>query len=93
MKPTIAPDSFADLCEAIRRSPLPLEAIAAEAGVNGAILYCWLAGKVTSPRVRTMEKVARALDRRIIYKHGPEPRRILAPPPTSRARMALWRVR
>ena len=29
MKPTIDPDFFADLCEAIRGSPLPLEAIAA----------------------------------------------------------------
>ena len=89
MKPTIDPDFFADLCEAIRGSPLPLEAIAAEAGVSGAILYCRLAGKVTSPRIRTMEKVAKALDRRIIYKHGSEPRWILAPPPTPRTRMAL----
>jgi hypothetical protein len=61
--------------------------------VGGAILYCWRAGKVTSPRIRTMEKVAKALDRRIIYKHGPEARRILALPPTPRARMALSRLR
>jgi DNA-binding phage protein len=93
MKTTIDADLFADLCEAIRRSPLPLEAIAAEAGVSGAILYCWLTGKVTSPRIRTMEKVAKALDRRIVHQHGPEPRRILSPPPTPRARMALWRLR
>lgn len=80
-----------DLLKAIMRSPLGMDAIAELSGVHLNTLYYWQIGRTRSPRIDTMEKVARAIGMR--FELTADYRRIKLVPERPRLPAArLWAV-
>jgi len=89
-------DGFADLKREIVRSPMSVETIAARAGVAPSTIYFWLRGATRNPSVDAMDKVARALGKKITFVDGAfalEPLMTVRETQRARARTALWRFR
>lgn len=61
---------FEQVCDAIKHSPYSVEQIAEGAHTSSGLLYAWLAGRVKSPRITTLERVADVLDYSIVLKRG-----------------------
>lgn len=80
-----------DMCEAIRRSRLSVETIAARAGVSALTIRLWLTDRTQNPKADTLDKVCRALGLRLAFGDG---RFVSAspPPPAARPRprLAVW---
>lgn len=65
--------------------------IAARANVHRMTLHYWLNGKIKNPYAPTIEKVARALGKRLTLVDGELHLGELAPPPPPRTRRhAVW---
>jgi len=54
----------------IRRSPLSIYTIAAKCGVHDITIRYWLSGRTKNPRNDTLEKVARAIGKRLELSDG-----------------------
>ena len=54
----------------IRRSPLSIYTIAAKSGVHDVTIRYWLSDRTKNPRNDTLEKVARAIGKRLELSHG-----------------------
>jgi hypothetical protein len=73
----------------IRRSPLSIYMIAAKSGVHHITIRYWLSGRTENPRNDMLERVARAIGKRLELSNGPlglEPYVDRRTTP----RMALW---
>jgi hypothetical protein len=54
----------------IRRSPLSIYKISAKSGVHDITMRYWLSGRTKNARRDTLEKVARAIDKRLELSDG-----------------------
>ena len=84
-------DAFNQLKHALmaaERRGVSLETIATEAFLSAQTLHLWLDGKVKSPRLETLNRVAGVLGKRIEMMESGEMKLAEIPRPT--ARMALW---
>jgi hypothetical protein len=55
----------------IRRSPLSIYAIAAKSGVHHNTIRYWLSGRTKNARRVKLQKVARAIGKRLELSNGP----------------------
>jgi hypothetical protein len=76
----------------IRRSQLSIYTIAHEAGVHHITIRYWLSGRTRYARRDTLEKVARAIGKRLDLSDGHFGLEPYVPKPTS-PRMPHWRWR
>jgi transcriptional regulator with XRE-family HTH domain len=84
-------DVVEELCAAIEQEPRSVFNIAQAARVSAMTLHLWLNGKTTSPKVDTLDRVARVLGKRLAYIEGQWALKPIVPQRARRPRMALWR--